>query len=1390
MKRLIIPFFFANIVPAIRNLNTMKRTILTIVSLCSLTLLWGMNEFAFKHLRVNDGLSNSQINYITKDSQGFMWFSTSYGLNRYDGYSFKVFTRNSKDPYSLPDNYVDDVQENADGLLWVHTSRAGYVYYDPEKETFHPAAPLLKERYGIPHAPYLMYIDKEKNIWSYAYDGTHFYDIEEQKLYFFPVDDSFKQQGINLTSFSEDENSILLLYSNAYFERIDRETKEITLRNNDLINETEPKMHKYGILVDSDGDYWVYGDGGIWIYYLKDNSWEYLNDQKDSPYVLSGNHVRDIKKDTKNQIWVAIDHGGINVINKSLRSIKYLQNDIFNERSILQNSIIHLYCDDSGGVWVGYYKRGISYYNESVFKFRTDHLSDFNRIKNFTSDVNMIAEDKQNNLWVGTSNGLIFINRKSDERKLYQHTPGKNSLSGDVIVCLLKSRDGKTWIGTFRDGLNVFDGQSFTHYKHQPGNQNSLANDNVWALAEGNDGYIWIGTLGNGLQGLDPHTGKFTRISQPSTEFDTDYVASICVARDGNLYMATSNGIAIYSPSTHSFERLLTNKKGTQKLSHQVLNGVYEDSRGLLWIATAEGLNIYDRKNDEIIIPVTDQALGSEIILAIVEDNIKNMWITTTSSIFNVMVSSDPRTGVFTYTTHRYGELDGLQGQQFNTRSIIKTRRGEIIAGGIQGLSFFYPEALRYNNETPRVEFTELQLFNKEVKIDSVYSGNRILPRSLSYMPEIKLKHSQNVFSISFSAMNYVLPEKTKYLYMLEGFNTEWLTADANKLTYTNLAPGKYTLKVKAINSDGFSNHETSELRIVIMPPFWASPVAYILYFLIIIGILLLSRKQIQRNERQKYKLVQIEQEAQQKHEIDDMKLRFFTNISHELRTPLTLILSPLENVIKQTENKEQKSKLEMVHRNAMRLLNMVNQLLDFRKSDVKGHQINPAQGDIVDFIHGVSNSFNEYSEKKNVRLIFFSAIKELFIVFDEDKMGKIIMNLLSNAFKFTPEGGRVDISLDLLPATDKQPELFEIRVSDTGIGIRDEDKELIFERFYQVQHKEGPKTGGSGIGLHLVKEFVALHNGTITVLDNLSKGSVFVVTLPVVHAQIAQKPKVDPVPEDLKTPADMSSDEFLNEDVESKDSKLPLILIVDDNEDFRLFMHDSLSSEYRVEVADDGAKAWEIIPELHPDIIVSDVMMPEMDGNELCRLVKTDIRTSHIPFILLTARSAKEQKLEGLESGADDYVTKPFDFDILNLRIKRLLLLRKKRQENFNPQMNIAPSEITITSLDEKLIKRAIQYVEDNISRSELSVEELSSELNMSRVHLYKKMVSITGKTPIEFIRIIRLKRAAQYLRDSQQTISEITFQTGFSNPKYFRKYFKEEFGVLPSEYQEREGT
>lgn len=536
------------------------------------------------------------------------------------------------------------------------------------------------------------------------------------------------------------------------------------------------------------------------------------------------------------------------------------------------------------------------------------------------------------------------------------------------------------------------------------------------------------------------------------------------------------------------------------------------------------------------------------------------------------------------------------------------------------------------------------------------------------------------------------------------------------------------------------------------------------------------------KREREKFHLQQIENEVAKNEEINNMKFRFFTNVSHELRTPLTLIISPLEGMLKETTDELQSTRLQLMYRNAQRLLHLVNQLLDFRKGEMSTHQLSLSEGDIISYVHSVCNSFLLMADKKHIQFSFFSGIDTFSMAFDADKVGKIVMNLLSNAFKFTPEGGRVTVMIEHVAGT---PDMLEIKIADTGIGISDVDKEHIFERFYQADHKGVEETTGNGIGLSLVRDFVTLHEGEVKVFDNIGTGSVFVIQFPVKHVETqVQLPPETGI--SIGEEEDKEIKEETREETERKD--FPLLLIVDDNEDFRIFMRYSLELRYRVKLAVNGNEAWEMMQEELPDLVISDVMMPQMDGNELCRLIKQDKRTAYIPVILLTARQNTEAKLEGLQTGADDYVTKPFNMTILVLRIRKLIELSRYHRVT-QGMIDPAPSEIVITSLDEKLIEKAIKYVEDNMSRTELSVEELSRELGMSRVHLYKKLLQITGKTPIEFIRVIRLKRAAQLLRESQLHVSEVAFEVGFNNPKYFSRYFKDEFGVLPSVYQEKEG-
>ena len=587
---------------------------------------------------------------------------------------------------------------------------------------------------------------------------------------------------------------------------------------------------------------------------------------------------------------------------------------------------------------------------------------------------------------------------------------------------------------------------------------------------------------------------------------------------------------------------------------------------------------------------------------------------------------------------------------------------------------------------------------------------------------------------------------------------------------------------MKAINSDGYVGIKEATLGIVVNPPFWMSWWAYLLYTVGLVIVLFLARYRMLKREREKFHLQQIENEVAKNEEINNMKFRFFTNVSHELRTPLTLIISPLEGMLKETTDELQSTRLQLMYRNAQRLLHLVNQLLDFRKGEMSTHQLSLSEGDIISYVHSVCNSFLLMADKKHIQFSFFSGIDTFSMAFDADKVGKIVMNLLSNAFKFTPEGGRVTVMIEHVAGT---PDILEIKIADTGIGISDVDKEHIFERFYQAGHKGVEETTGNGIGLSLVRDFVTLHEGEVKVFDNIGMGSVFVIQFPVKHVETQVQ-----LPEETGMSAGDEEDKEMKEEAreETERKNFPLLLIVDDNEDFRIFMRYSLELQYRVKLAVNGKEAWEMMQEELPDLVISDVMMPQMDGNELCRLIKQDKRTAHIPVILLTARQNTEAKLEGLQTGADDYVTKPFNMTILVLRIRKLIELSRYHRVT-QGMIDPAPSEIVITSLDEKLIEKAIKYVEDNMSRTELSVEELSRELGMSRVHLYKKLLQITGKTPIEFIRVIRLKRAAQLLRESQLHVSEVAFEVGFNNPKYFSRYFKDEFGVLPSVYQEKEG-
>lgn len=1335
--------------------------IYTLLALLFSLLSLHAQSFMFKHLEVSDGLSNNSVRCIYKDREGLMWFGTLAGLNCYDGYTFKVFTRQEYNQNSLPDNFIESIVELPDGQFWVKTAK-GYVLFDKAKEVFQTDLTPFMTSLGSRGVPSDIFVDSKENVWIYVMgEGCYRYNKNSKPACF-----SFQEHKLPLVGISdiaECKDGILFVYDTGLLVCVDRDRLTVRWIKEEVKNDNQDgKQIDFSLFVDREECIWIYSISGVWVYDLEKGKWQ---EDATERWRNRSDFVHSITQDAKGRIWMGKDYSGIDILTKADGRVVSVSSEKNTDRSLSHNTVYTLYTDRDGIVWVGTYKKGISYYGESIFKFEID----------YTGDVTSIEPEGKDKAWLGTNdNGVMLWNYTT--RQIEKHF----TLGEEPVVALLRASDGKLWVGTFNGDLYCIEGTAVRSFK--AGDGSKLLSDKIWALQEDRKGNIWIGFLDAGIQCLNPSDHSFQTIDLEKAGLNDNHIVSLCFTNENDLVIGTaSQGVAVFDVESRKIKAVLQ-EKDSVGITHNEINQVFKDSRGLVWIATRGGLNIYNVKSGKVKGLSDVMPDNGGIIAGVAEDNSGDMWVTSARQLIHLNVTKGD-TGEYQFVPHVYNDKDGLQNCDFNLRSIRELNNGAILLGGLYGINVFSPENVRYNKLLPKVLFAGLSLFNKEIQVGERVDGRVLLPESLNRIGKLTLDYKQNIFSIFLASDNLLLPEKTRYMYQLKGFNKEWLSQPegVHSLTFTNLAPGKYILSAKAVNSDGYIGQDVSSLEIEVLPPFWMSWWAYLLYFMIGVGLLFLARFRLLKREREKFKLHQIELEVAKNEEVNNMKFRFFTNISHELRTPLTLIIAPLEQMLKEESNDEsRKMRLQLMYRNAHRLLVLVNQLLDFRKGEMSSHHLSLSEGDIITYIQGVCDSFLLMADKKQIHFSFFSSVDHFTMAFDADKVGKIVMNLLANAFKFTPEGGRVTVMVEHIQ---EDIDVIEIKVADTGVGISDADKEHIFDRFYQTENKENvDATSGTGIGLSLVHDFVALHGGDVTVFDNIGKGAVFVVHIPVKHVDVQYHPANSmPVPDLLPEAAGQSNEE-------ADKSKFPLLLIVDDNDDFRLFMEYSLGLQYRVKLASNGKEAWDILQnsEEMPDLVVSDIMMPEMDGNKLCRLIKEDKRTAHIPVILLSAKQNTESKVEGLTMGADDYVTKPFNMTILVLRIRKLIEL--SRYNVSKGTIDPAPSDIVITSLDEKLIEKAIKYVEDNISRSDLSVEELSRELGMSRVHLYKKMLQITGKTPIEFIRVIRLKRAAQLLRDSQLHVSEIAFQVGFNNPKYFSRYFKEEFGVLPSAYQERE--
>ncbi|WP_423126931.1 hybrid sensor histidine kinase/response regulator [Gaoshiqia sp. Z1-71] len=1301
----------------------------------------GQATYVFHHLTTKDGLSNGNVTAILKDSYGFLWIGTQYGLNRYDGYEFKVYTAKPGVPNTLVSNNVLGLQEDGLGNLWI--SSVSYLVYNRDKDYFISDVPNFLERFGI-HVDrnYKIYVDKMKDLWVLSGQQAFFYDTRKNALKVFNIE--IRLDEVVTAELSDDGERLYGILKPGLLWQINKQTGSQEVIK--LPDNPGPGLYDR-LYADHKGGVWLWSSKTDLISYRKYQAKDWaqlqLNPGAQSSRML---HFLD---DKNGHIWIGTDHNGLFIYDISNGAVTNLLEDHGASSSIASNHVECLYRDDHGIIWIGHNKKGISYYHYT-----------FQNIVNIEHpacrDVSVILEDQKGRLWLGTDgNGLFLKEKKSEVRQL--------PIPKSPIVSLLEDRKGRIWIGTYLEGLYCYENGEFDRFTAENSN---LAANNIWSLKEDRYENLWIGSLGGAIQCLRKGEGNFNTLENLCE--GVQHPLDMFYDGGDKLYIATVYGLYAVDIKTNDCSIYMGNKAGTQSFKQNLISCVFKDSKSNIWLGHTEGLSLWDVKKDTIYYIDKANGLRDNIIRGIVEDDHQNLWVTTSNGLSVLSAEPDAR-GNLKITFKNFTDKDGLSDNYFNNHAILKIRSGDILVGGTEGYSIVNPNKMVEKDQTSaKVIFTGLSIGGNDIEVDSLYNGKKLLERPMELTRSLTFRHNDKLISIHFTTGDLLYADKVKYAYKLDGFHDQWQTTSENRIVFSSLTPNDYKLYIKACNSDGVWGDQVSFLNITVTPPFYLSGWAIALYILSTIGIFVYIVHRTQKRHRIKLETQKMRMEREQEANLNEMKLRFFTNISHDLRTPLTLILTPLQTLLNAPLEAGLRKKLGTINKSAEQLLHMINTLLDFRKLDVGAEVLRLKAGDLVSFIRELCFPFHAYAVERQIEFSVDNEMESLTTQFDPDKIRKVILNLLSNAFKFTPDGGIINIRIY------REEDGICIAVSDSGEGISDADKPHVFERFYQSpRHQENT---GSGIGLHIAGEYVRMHDGSFAVEDNRPRGSIFTVRLPVRETDLIEE-----------FPPEATENEELFVPEKEQEQELaanPVLLFVDDNRDFCEFMADSLSDEYTVLLAYNGQEALEELQKNDVNVVVSDVMMPVMSGTELCERIKTNIQWSHIPVILLTARTTEEYQLEGLKLGADDYLTKPFNFNLLKLRIRKFLEWTEKCHRSFSQKLDVSPGEITITPLDEQLIGKAIRVVEEHISEPEFSVEELGMAVGLSRGHLYKKLMSITGKGPAEFIRTIRLKRGRQLLEKSQLHVAEIAYEVGFNSPKRFTINFKSEFGISPSDY------
>jgi len=1339
-----------------------------IVIIISLLICWRAQPQSGILYTSDSQLSSSLINSMFQDSKGYIWVATEDGLNRYDGAKFVIYRHRKNTPGSVHNNYIKSIFEDKDKNLFFGFID-GLQIYNHATDSFTDVK--MKDKYNVEFAPHISCILQRKNgeilVSSSGY-GIFKIDPKKNLLVAKHMDIKIPTNTIHYIYEDSDQNLWILTQFKGLW-RIDRNNnlKQFFLTKKLLANTTTICEDKKGNL------YLGTLNSGLFIYNK--------SEQKFASFASSASlPIKKLFFIKDDQILVGTDGMGLYNFDPEKKKLSVANFNVANF-DFSMSKIHSILKDRAGNLWMGLYQKGVLQLPSKENNFNYIGYQSVNNNIIGSGCVMSVFKDKKGILWVGTDGGGLYGITDKNKKK-YHYTFEKNGFNRLAIMCVFEDSNGDLWIGTYLHGLaklnrstNQFD------FIDNIINKENKPVENIYSLVEDNQKQLWIGTLGAGLYCMDLTTHKVVNCNSNSKDSNNILrnmcVNSLLIGKNGNLFIGTYDGLYCMDSKTKTYI-----KKGSQNhtFPHRIIYALHEDKAGNLWIGSSEGL-IYQPKKGKPIIYTTDNNLPSNIISAIQSDKSENLWISTNSGISRF----SPRSKKF----FNFNFNDGLQGNEFSKNASFKDSNGQIVFGGMKGLTYFDPETIRYNEKSTDVYITGFYIQNKSVKQGMKSDQFDIVSSALIDAKTVDLGHEDNSFSIEFSTMDFNNQRHITYFYSLE--NNKWnkLQQGINNVTFNNLEPGTYNFKVKAEVYGKYS--DIRQLRITVHPAWYFSIWAKLFYWVFFIGAAYVVIQQINQRKLTKIKL----QEHLQNKQVNEAKLQFLTNISHDIKSPISLVINPLLKLMSTDHDTTRQKSYEVMRRNSEKILQLVNQVMDVRKIDQGKIFLNFKKTEIINSLKQSCLLFEEQIQAKNIKLKLHHKEPELYAGIDPKYFDRVIQNVLSNAVKFVHNEGTIEIFIDensKLYRDNKEISSFTITIADNGIGINENELAKIFDRFYQSNDDRLNHTEGTGIGLHLTKSIVELHNGTITAENNSeTQGCRFIIQLPMGLEHIDENEEYDTHEQHnnlfLSTLEIPSSDVIEQPFISSTGAK-KRILVVDDNDEIREYLYKELSVYYKVITSINGKEALEVVLKESLDLIISDVKMPVMDGVAFCRKVKKNININHIPVILLTARSHNHDQLEGLDIGADAYITKPFNMEILKKTVINLIRTRELLKNNYsgNQAQEDKIKKITMESADEKLIQKIMNFVNNNLSDPNLNVEMIAAEIGISRVHLHRKLKELTNQSSRDLIRNIRLKQAGELLSSKQINISEVAYLVGFSNISKFSTSFKEFYGMAPKTYME----